>query len=59
MRLGAIKSGISRVQSLAIVIENLRSAYAPCSNAADMERLNLFCRLQTFNDFLDHTKSAN
>jgi len=29
-----------------------------CSSVADMERLNLFCHLQSFNDFLPHTKSA-
>jgi uncharacterized protein len=54
-----INVAISRAQTLAIVVGDPRIASAPCSSVADMERLNLFCRLQTFNDFLPHSKSAS
>jgi uncharacterized protein len=54
-----INVAISRAQTLAIVVGDPRIASASCSSVADMERLNLFCRLQTFNDFLAHTKSAS
>jgi len=48
-----INVAISRAQTLAIVVGDPRIASSPCSSVADMERLNLFCRLQDFDDFLN------
>jgi len=40
-----INVAVSRAQALAIVVGDPRMAASPCSNVANMERLNLFCRL--------------
>ncbi len=37
---------VSRAQSLAIVVGDPRIVEADCSSVGDMERLNMYCKLQ-------------